>query len=280
MSKVPANNLNLPKYLASSFTYYSKSGHTSLHAHGREGSVALLNWLQASVSDRILELGCGSGNTLVKLASESSCELYGLEANKKMFEVCQKRLDYCGLGEIKLTNSDFTSPLPFSDDFFDKVYCESVLGFQSRTDLMLCLTEVNRVLKPGGLFVANETFWLENSSDDVIRDWNRKCLDSFGIEQANAVLKGGASLKPLYEESGFDPAKYRFERLSSVEINNEGSVTELEKRSIRYSKKQRMLAKLNPILRRQEKSMNRVSAQLNHSKQLMAGFLIACSTKS
>jgi ubiquinone/menaquinone biosynthesis C-methylase UbiE len=105
------------------------------------------------INGRVLENGCGVGEYLVHLAMHAK-QAVGfdfefertLEARKKGSEVI------CGAGE----------KLPFPDDYFDLVLSHEVL--EHVQDDQLAVTEIIRVLKPGGrliLFVPNRGYPFE-----------------------------------------------------------------------------------------------------------------------
>ncbi|MCZ7600373.1 MAG: class I SAM-dependent methyltransferase [Gammaproteobacteria bacterium] len=53
---------------------------------------------------------------------------------------------------VRIHAGDFTARLPFEDATFDRVYGESVVGFQPADLVGSLLREVLRVLRPGGQF--------------------------------------------------------------------------------------------------------------------------------
>ena len=74
--------------------------------------------------------------------------------------MARRRLRLAGLG--KRSSVQPVKPgerLPFGDATYDRIYTESVLGFQDEAGTEALLSEICRVLKPGGRFVANEAIW-------------------------------------------------------------------------------------------------------------------------
>lgn len=110
-----------------------------------------LRWLVNQLGDvsesRILDIGCGNGAFLSKLASGIQ-EGVGVDISEKMLEQARKR----NAAQPHLTFQKIDGPvLPFADQTFDKVI--SVLSFRY-LDWDPILKEILRVLKPGGEFLV------------------------------------------------------------------------------------------------------------------------------
>lgn len=65
-------------------------------------------------------------------------------------------------------------PYPFEDNFADKIYLGDVIEHLTKFDAPLVLKEINRVLKPGGIFEIScpDVLWIMERI--VKRDWNEK----------------------------------------------------------------------------------------------------------
>lgn len=99
---------------------------------------------------RILEVGCGPGNALQPLAAR--CEpaaLVGLDVDPELLKAAREEIDRAGVA-ARLVEGDVRS-LPFAPESFDVVVdfgtCYHI------ADSELALTEIERVLVPGGVFV-------------------------------------------------------------------------------------------------------------------------------
>jgi len=91
----------------------------------------------------ILDVGCANGAILSPL--KDSFEIHGLDIS----EVLVKEALQSGL---KAQVADLESrPIPYESDTFDAVLCSEVIEHFVDTDWVLF--EINRVLKPGGVFV-------------------------------------------------------------------------------------------------------------------------------
>lgn len=110
----------------------------------------------ARTRPRVLDLGCGQGADLLllKQALKRDCELHGIESYAPYREICEA-------AGIHVTALDIErDKLPFPDGSFDVVLVNQVL--EHTKELFFILSEVSRVLAPGGLFavgVPNLAAW-------------------------------------------------------------------------------------------------------------------------
>ena len=116
-------------------------GEVGAFVHRLAGGV--VEWLNAQADERILDLGCGDGQLTARLAS-TGAKMTGVDASETMVAAAQAR----GVNAIR-ANAEH---LPFHDTSFNAVFSNAVLHWVRNQDSML--TEVHRVLQPGGRFVA------------------------------------------------------------------------------------------------------------------------------
>ncbi|WP_276348695.1 class I SAM-dependent methyltransferase [Daejeonella sp. JGW-45] len=97
---------------------------------------------------RILDAGCGTGKNMEFLISLGYDNIVGIDYSEEAIDFCHKRnLQQAQYGSI--------TEIAFSGDSFDVVYCMDVLGSLDEDERMIAVTEMLRVLKPGGLLIAN-----------------------------------------------------------------------------------------------------------------------------
>ena len=99
---------------------------------------------------RILEVGCGSGNNLFYAAGEGF-DVSGIDMDKKALDFAYSRFDAHFL-HADLRQGNLKDNLPWSDEQFDMVIDRGALSYLSRIETIYAITEVKRVLVPGGRF--------------------------------------------------------------------------------------------------------------------------------
>ncbi len=104
----------------------------------------LRRFLQPSAVDRVVDLGCGSGRTLL-WNRDWGAPAVGVDIAPFFSEDARAAVDLL-LGDLRR--------LPFADGAFTRAYSLDVLEHLSPDALRGMLAEANRVLEPGGkLFV-------------------------------------------------------------------------------------------------------------------------------
>jgi len=108
---------------------------------------------QANLSDgyTVLDVGCGSGTFVIRIAGHNSnLEIHALDADNDILEVAQSKSHDKG-AEIHFKQG-YSAELPYPDDYFDRVFCSLMFHHLDFDDKMKTLEEIYRVLKPGGEF--------------------------------------------------------------------------------------------------------------------------------
>ncbi len=99
---------------------------------------------------RVLDVGCGSGNLLVALASDAPELLIGVDADMTFLTFGRSQIEGRSEAffEVPALMRAVLPVLPFADETFDVVTCFLVMPHVP--DDRIALTELARVLKPGG----------------------------------------------------------------------------------------------------------------------------------
>lgn len=104
--------------------------------------------LQPASNDRVLDIGCGTGNFSLKLA-RMNCQVSGVDIAEKMLMQAQEKAQKEQL-EIDFYHLD-AKKLPFLDASFDKVISMAAFEFIEKPKIVF--DEMMRVLRPGGTMV-------------------------------------------------------------------------------------------------------------------------------
>jgi ubiquinone/menaquinone biosynthesis C-methylase UbiE len=151
-----------------------------------------------------LEVGCGTAATLAQIAFSFEVSIDGVDVLPEMLRVASTRLKALNLHQkVNLTLITPEISLPFSDQSYDRVYTESVLGFQDEKVSLQMLAEIFRVLKPGGLYVANEAIWKTGVSEEIVSKINQACIADFGLRQASERAWDIQAWSERIEQTGF-----------------------------------------------------------------------------
>lgn len=132
----------------------------STYESGLEGRMAarlyesVLKRLDGSGSCRLLDIGCGPGTVLSRIAATNDAiGLAGVDLSPEMALIAGDKLGK--RADIRVCNI-CSEPLPHSDSSFDHVICMST--FHHFPEPRRALAEMHRVVKPGGsVIVADVT---------------------------------------------------------------------------------------------------------------------------
>jgi SAM-dependent methyltransferase len=158
----------------------------------------------------ILEIGCGSGNNVWFVAREGF-RAAGIDASETAIAFARERCQREGLS-ADFRIADFTK-VPFDDESFDMVFDRGALYSTHRAGVVDCITEVHRVLKPGGLFQCtpwsdrHSSFYRSPDPDGAVRD----------IKVGSIVSGSQMSFFSLQDIRDLFAAGWEFVKLSHIE---------------------------------------------------------------
>jgi len=119
----------------------------------RKKVVALI---KDSGAKSVLDIATGTGDLAIMIAENTNAEkVIGLDISSGMLEVGKEKVIEAALNDkIEMVLGD-SEKLPFEENSFDAITVS--YGVRNFEDLNRGLSEIYRVLKPGGLFVVLET---------------------------------------------------------------------------------------------------------------------------
>jgi ubiquinone/menaquinone biosynthesis C-methylase UbiE len=101
---------------------------------------------------RVLEVGCGTGANLWMMAKEG-LQVHGLDSSATALELARVHLEDKWRVTAELRQGSFTE-LPYPDEYFDAIVDVVSLQHLALKGDQLALSEIARVLRPGGEFFS------------------------------------------------------------------------------------------------------------------------------
>ena len=145
---------------------------------------------QLSPGSSVLDAGCGTGEILVYLL-EKQHKAYGCDLSQKMLDVCSKKIEEHHL-KTEIAKTSLEDLSMYKDKSFDAVFAMGVFPYIPEDRESACYAEINRVLKPGGLFVSaheNELFDLFSFNKYTLRFFERNIFPPIEQVSPDAALK-------------------------------------------------------------------------------------------
>jgi arsenite methyltransferase len=154
--------------------------------------------------ETILEIGCGYGRASINLSKEKNltCDRYhGIDISESLLRRLlrfKEVYDFYPSAEFNLICNSAES-LPFEDNSVDLILSNAVLMHIEKEKIKKLMSEVTRVLKPGGTFILNNSFhnqscpahWLRNLSRAIAPlGANSIYLDQHSATEIEALLDG------------------------------------------------------------------------------------------
>ncbi|CAF3609372.1 unnamed protein product, partial [Rotaria sp. Silwood2] len=158
---------------------------------------------KSNIPIRILDIGCGTGELLIRLIGENGIFekmissdikllIVGVELDRSIYELCKKRLKNLKHKinvETIIYNVNATK-LPFDSNQFDFILNRHMLHCLPKDDINIVLKEIYRVLKQNGIvhFIAEdiEMIYTSIDNDQISREINQ--LWSEGIYGTGTTL--------------------------------------------------------------------------------------------
>ncbi len=166
--------------------------------------------------EKALDLGCGNGRNSFYLA-KSGANVTAIDFSKEALNILRHEKRKSNLpGSIKQLNIDISNGLPLESNSFDLVldsYC--LCHFISEKELKDAITEVHRVLKPGGRLIKVH---IDSSDKYYLQRARRKT--SYGhisYDPANGIQKMHMSLDSYLSQFRGD---FRFIKSECLQFND------------------------------------------------------------
>lgn len=114
----------------------------------------VVKMVKKSAAKKVLDIATGTGDLAIAIAKATDAQITGFDLSAGMLEIGRKKVKEQNLdSRIEMIQGDAEN-MPFEDNSFD---CITVaFGVRNFENLKKGLTEIHRVLKPGGQFIILE----------------------------------------------------------------------------------------------------------------------------
>ncbi len=201
--------------------------------------------IRFSDAPSILDIGCGNGSDLIRLGEQCSknSRLTGIDSSAKAVEIAAEKIR--NDPRFTLVCKDVSTGLPFDDGSFDIVYSMNLLECVLNRDALL--TEVYRVLRPGGQVIFGHWDWdtqvINGTDKQLIRQfvaafsdwkqgWMQECDGWMGRRMAGTFQKhggfSGGIIPFTLVNAEYIPGLYGFERIRDFKTMAEKGIVSRE----------------------------------------------------
>lgn len=101
---------------------------------------------------KVLDLGCGEGYCTRELSKRGATQVYGVDLSENMIRAATQQEKKHSLN-IQYENACATNLKQFGDNDFDLVLAVFLFNYLNNTQTKQCMSEVVRILRPGGRFI-------------------------------------------------------------------------------------------------------------------------------
>ena len=165
----------------------------------------IINRIMRANPKKVLDVGCGTGNVLMKLSSNEELKLYGVDISESMIKTAKKNLG--NKAELKVGDSEY---MPWEDNSFDVIVCNA--SFHHYPNPEKVLLEMKRVLKNKGTLIIGDP-----TAPVVVRQiLNLFCKIS---DNGDYRLYSKKEIKELLIKCGFEPFNFKKINCKSFAIN-------------------------------------------------------------
>lgn len=160
-------------------------------------------------SERLLDIGCGWGALLIHAAQRHGVYAHGVTLSRQQYDMARERIEHAGLqGRVSVELLDYRDLK--GESSYDKIASVGMFEHVGLKNLPVYFSCVNRLLKPGGLFLNHgithdvegwqKTMFTEFINRYVFPDGQLDTVSNIqrGMEHAGFEINDVESLRPHY----------------------------------------------------------------------------------
>ena len=185
------------------FPYYGSPTDTLLDGQANLTN-ACVDLFPDLTNKRVLEVGCGNGvQSMYVLTNHNPGHVTGMDLNPDNVALAGRIAKRRGLSNITFLASDAQDMQGIPDASFDAVLnVESAFHYPDKPSF---LSEVFRVLKPGGRFVMADILMKPNRRGRLLRMWERRLSQHYWFADSYRTAFADAGLRIDAERDITDP---------------------------------------------------------------------------
>jgi len=176
-------------------------------------SEAVFPALPVREGDRVLDVGCGFGDTAIKLAHlvGPAGEVVGVDCCDAFLEIARNEIEASGLKTIRLMRGDAEIALPTNQ--FDFVFAR--FGTMFFANPVAGLRNMRRALKPGGRMVhivwrnRADNPWLSMAKDIVLGFLPEPGADAQTCGPGPFSMSNEETVRAMMKAAGYDQIEFR-----------------------------------------------------------------------
>ena len=134
----------------------------------------IIPFLNPRKSDKILEVGCGTGRLTIPISRKCKA-IVRLDSSERMLDTARKKS--AGYKNIRYIQCDAEKRLPFDNASFDKVVCPLVMNHIK--DIQKFFNEVHRILASNGVMVFDDP----NPDSKILHVALKSLLDKYNDQR-------------------------------------------------------------------------------------------------
>ncbi|KAI8997650.1 S-adenosyl-L-methionine-dependent methyltransferase [Pilobolus umbonatus] len=133
----------------------------------------------------VLDIGCGNGTWVLEMSNEfPNTEFFGID-ECPLFPKSNKPPN------THFVQHNVLSPFPFNANQFDFIYMRSMILYYTPAQLVTLLSDISRILKPGGYLEVLDTTYMINkpgSLSDSLINHQCKCVISYHEKKMKILI--------------------------------------------------------------------------------------------